>query len=430
MLAAINQLPSQFTRRRDIPAIMFNQRKTAPTTLGSLSFFGIKPIDPKKDPSPSSPPPKKQSNGRSRRNTERLDASEREEIKKYGVTNLDDDDSEEEGEEDSEHESDREYIVSDDDLDESSNYEDSEEDIECTDDDYSSESEASESEDEEEILEKMALEDLQNASYDHDSRDQTACLVSIFNQNTMKKFLTPVTMLYPINQTFGAYTVKNVIVYLLDVAASSFHSYIQSHMDPLKARIHALAEIKKAIPLKTGSHESTIMAYKFHRFVAEMLLHKIIDLNYSVEATDFFTNLTNPELDDRFDLLKVPEGKFMPCYLTPEGADVVIVIHSCINKKPISKLCFNSTTESGEIIYDFIRFWFFPFVIQNYVEYNIAPFMKPLRDAPSISSQRALFNSHCLEMVHTHTKRFVSKVIRIFEEFDFDIGENTMIEFE
>lgn len=483
--ASVNSLPAQFKRINDIPPIMSSKRSssmdsgvelftscaiprtqtvgaaraatgitgffTSTTALGGgangsthrgngsfASAIGISGST-RAPPKPRAPRAKAGARKPSMRDV--IDAEERAIFAKHGVDNLDSDDEEESESEAGE--SDEEFIAPSS-GDEVSDYEVSDDDEEeAAESEWEEEGEDSDWEDEEdEILLELAHDQMEHVEDDlkADAELKEALagtgvstrVASFAERNAMKKYLTPVEMLYPTNHSLGAYTIKNLIIYLMDSAMHGKYTHRKHDVKPAIARLHAIDETRKRVSLKDGSHDGTVLAYKFHLFLAEKLRLAMLDMNYSPEANAFFQSIAREDLTDGFFIFLAADDT-KRCGFTGKTADSVIVLKSFVTYKRVAGLYYSSKTKEGLKFYTFMRFWFLPYIIKCYIENDIEPLWRlDEKQAKRLSpgDLTTHFNNTCQAFAHEGAKKFVDCIGDLFFFVGLNIGINAKVDFK
>jgi hypothetical protein len=453
--ASVNSLPSQFKRVNDIPAIMadkpanifaaiLNGKPRAPTPKLAISVFSRTPAPRKRAPAKPRQPSLK----------EKMDAEERAELEKYGVDKIGKDDDERSSESEA-GESDEEFVATDSEE-EVSDYEVSDDELlELSDDgievvsngeeegEGGEEGEDSESdwdEEEEDLLLELVQDQLANVDEDmkadlelKETLEGTGVSTRVDDfaaRNAMKKYLTPVEMLYPTGVGMGDYTIKNLVVYLLDNAMYGKYTH-RKHLPPVTARLHAIDETRKRISLKDGSHESTVLAYKFHLFLAEQLRLAILDMDYSPEVNHYLESIAREDLEDSFYTFRAVDKR--TCAFGSEApATAVLVLRSFTTKKNVAELWYNSANEDALWVYTFTRFWFLPFILKCYVDEGIAPRWKLSEAAVKRMSPGELtthFNHTCQAMIHRNIQSLIKFFADVFYHYDISSNSNSKIGF-
>ena len=401
---------------------------------------------------------------RGRAPREVLDKEERQALSEYGVDDADSD--EERSEEDDVLDSDdKEFIASssdelvsetsegeeDDESDESEENDESSGDDgepEAVSDDYEDCDESDSSEDDAILLELVNEE---RRSIEHDQQAERELnrlpiglnMPSLSQRNAYKRYLTPIELVLPMDDNYDACTILNLVRYVVDIAMGHMHSYKQ-HLNSVEARLHAINETRKRTPLIDGSTESTVLAYKFHLFLAEIIRVAIIEREYSPEATRFAQALLREDLTDGFFVYRLPvlpgtngsapipmspQRTQRYCAFTGKPANCIVVLRSYITNKTVATLAFDSTSYDGVNAFTFARFWFLPYTVNTYVAEVVEPLWGDARPH-NRSAVSAHFDSTCQAELRATVEAFSESIADLFSFVGIEIDPRHKFEFK
>jgi len=396
---------------------------------------------------------------RGRAPREVLDKEERQALSEYGVDDADSD--EERSEEDDVLDSDdKEFIASSSDelvSEESEEDEESDEDEESSgddgepeavSDDYEDCDEGDSSEDDAILL---ALVNEEKRSIEHDQQAERELnrlpigmnMPSLSQRNAYKRYLTPIELVLPMDDNYDACTILNLVRYVVDIAMGHMHSYKQ-HLNSVEARLHAINETRKRTPLIEGSTESTVLAYKFHLFLAEIIRVAIIERAYSPEATRFAQALLREDLTDGFFVYRLPvlpgtngstpipmspQRTQRYCAFTGKPANCIVVLRSYVTNKTVATLAFDSTSYDGVNAFTFARFWFLPYTINTYVAEIVEPLWGDARPH-NRSAVSAHFDSTCQAELRATVEAFSESIADLFSFVGIEIDPRHKFEFK